>query len=317
MIKTSFRGNYTYCGTYAVFDSGVDAGKIDKNRFEILTSVPFGVLHSDECSHRLISPIYEPFHGIKRACDILNKKYTEKSFDDKNVAQSYLLERLDGGPVVIGPIEMSKLNYLPLCQIYDRVPHYISLYKDKNNKIRVNDSEGVIGHILEIEEFMIMWDSDNLVESPHKFNIGYIESEGELPCEKEQVVKAVKNCCKNLENARNINQGPYAFEKLWNSICNTEGNKYKNFLFFDMEIFIQRKILMYSLINWTKKDFPCNFMRIEDIIDKQIYTAAQINYSIRNGVIKRDYKFFHELSLLEDELTEIFCEVCENECWDY
>lgn len=313
MNWTIFHGNYTYCATYSVFDSGMVVNEISKNRFEILSSVPFGVVHSNEYSHRLVSPMYEPLHGIKRACGILNKKYIEKGFDDKDDARNYLLNRLNYGLVVIGPIEMSKLKYLPLSQIYERVPHYITLYKDKRNVIRVNDSEGVMGHALDIDEFIMMWNSINLIESHYIYNVGYIESEGELPCEKDQVIKAVKNCYENLEYARNIKQGPIAFEKLWKTISFTMDKKYKNHLFFDMEIFIQRKNLMFSFINWAENYIVCNFERIEYIIKEQIYLAAQINNSIRNGDMKNNYHLFHRLGILEDDLTDIFGEVCGNE----
>ena len=45
MTMTLFYGNYTYCATYAIFDSGIDVKEISKNKFEMLSSVPFGVVH--------------------------------------------------------------------------------------------------------------------------------------------------------------------------------------------------------------------------------------------------------------------------------
>lgn len=313
---TLFYGNYTYCATYAVFDSGIDTKGISKNKFEMLSSVPFGIVHGKEYAHRLISPVYEPLDGIKRACGILNKRYIEKGFDDKNDARDFLLKRLNCGPVVIGPVEMSKLNYIPLSRIYEKVPHYISLYKDENNVIRVNDSEGIMGQALPIEEFMMMWNSVNLMESDYIYTVGYIESEEKLPDEKDQVIKSTLNCCENLEFARKIKQGPMAFEKLWETIGNIADKQYKNHLFFDLEIFIQRKYLMLSFIQWIEKYIVCDSDRIEDIVKEQIYLAAQINNSVRNGSMNKDYHLFHRLGILEDDLTNIFGEVCENECRD-
>ncbi|GFI31442.1 MAG: hypothetical protein HFH50_08295 [Lachnospiraceae bacterium] len=314
MTMTLFYGNYTYCATYAIFDSGIDVKEISKNKFEMLSSVPFGVVHGKEYAHRLISPVYEPLHGIKRACEILNKKYIEKGFDDKNDARDFLLKRLNCGSVVIGPVEMSKLNYIPLSRIYERVPHYISLYKDESNIIRVNDSEGIMGQALPIEEFMVMWDSVNLMESDYIYTVGYIESEGKLPFEKEQVIKSTRNCFENLEFARKIKQGPMAFEKLWETISNTSNKQYKNHLFFDLEIFIQRKYLMLSFIQWIEKYIVCNTDRIKYIVKEQIYLAAQINNRVRNGNMNNNYQLFYRLGILEDDLTNIFGEVCENAC---
>ena len=271
-------------------------------------------MHGKEYAHRLISPVYEPLHGIKRACEILNKKYIEKGFDDKNDARDFLLKRLNCGSVVIGPVEMSKLNYIPLSRIYERVPHYISLYKDESNIIRVNDSEGIMGQALPIEEFMVMWDSVNLMESDYIYTVGYIESEGKLPFEKEQVIKSTRNCFENLEFARKIKQGPMAFEKLWETISNTSNKQYKNHLFFDLEIFIQRKYLMLSFIQWIEKYIVCNTDRIKYIVKEQIYLAAQINNRVRNGNMNNNYQLFYRLGILEDDLTNIFGEVCENAC---
>ena len=105
-----------------------------------------------------------------------------------------------------------------------------------------------------------------------------------------------------------------AFEKLWETISNTSNKQYKNHLFFDLEIFIQRKYLMLSFIQWIEKYIVCNTDRIKYIVKEQIYLAAQINNRVRNGNMNNNYQLFYRLGILEDDLTNIFGEVCENAC---
>lgn len=297
-------GNYTYCATYAIFDCYFKQTGLSMDIFEILTSVPFGVGHQKEYPHRILSPYYDPSLGLKRACKILNQEYISKEFDDGDEALECLLEQLNEGSVVIGPINMGKLDYLAKSSIFDKVPHYVSLYKNDNKDICVNDSEGYIGYLIPLNKVLGLWKANDLVETKYSYNLKYIVQNTELPNETEQKKKALFYAIENLKQAKNCNQGAYAFDELWNTVKGS-GTKYYNNLFFDLEILIQRKYLLLKFIDWIG-DFIENKARevIKNKATEQIICAANINHHIRRKE-SLDQSDFIDLKNAEYAITQI------------
>ncbi|MCT4688881.1 hypothetical protein [Vallitalea sp.] len=305
ILKSQYHGNYTYCGTYAIYDLIQSNLKISMNKFEIITSVPFGIVHNPDYPHRIISPYVDPTIGLNKAAKILNIDLKTYQSDEKEEMYSKLVECIQKGAVLIGPVNMAKLNYLPQPRIYNKVPHYIVLYKLKNNKFFLNDSEGLIGYYINKDELMDIWNGHDIYEAKKLFNMRTIENYGKEPNEEQLVMKSIINCQTNLLNACKEGQGPYVFLKLWDMIKNT-GKKYYNYIFFDLEIFIQRKYLLMEIIEWANdiiKSEDCE--SIKRIAMKQMKVVSNINYNIRNKqkLVEGSFKQLYDL---EKQLTALF-----------
>ena len=302
-----YSGNYTYCGTYALFDCFLKQTNVSMNQFEILTSVPFGVVHNNEYAHRIISPYCDPSEGMKKAAQILNLEYTSLEIEDSSEAYDILVKQLAHGAVVLGPLNMGKLDYFAKPSIYDKVPHYIAVYKYEQGRFYVNDPEGLIGYYIPEDEIMKAWESSDLYETKHAYNLKYVTQNKALASEEERIHRTLSNITDNLLNAKKEEQGPQAFLKLWETLENS-GNQFYNNLFFDLEIFIQRKYLLLEFLEWA--DAKVGLLKkkeLEHIATQQILNASKINYSIRRKKNLSSKEFF-ELSHKEDELTAIFKE---------
>lgn len=300
-------GNYTYCATYALFDSFLRKIELSKNQFEILTSVPFGVVHNNEYAHRILSPYCDPTEGLKKAAQALNLEYISWEAEDSQKAYNRLLNQLAHGAVVVGPLNMGKLNYLPKPSIYDKVPHYITIYKYEGGCFYINDSEGLIGYYITEDEITKAWEASELYETKQAYNLKYVIQNKELPSRKERINIALSYLIDNLLNAKKDKQGAIAFAKLWDCL-EKSGNKFYNNLFFDLEIFIQRKYLLLELIEQADKEVGIRKKKdLEQIASNQIILSSKINESIRYKR-KLSGKNFLELCNQEEELTAIFME---------
>ncbi|WOO36847.1 hypothetical protein R2R35_24160 [Anaerocolumna sp. AGMB13020] len=277
------------------------------NKFEILTSVPFGVVHSNEYAHRILSPYCDPGKGVAKAAQIMGIQLISWETEDPVEAYCLLTERLLTGPVVLGPVNMGKLNYLAKPGIYENVPHYITVYKHENARFYINDSEGLIGYYIPEDVIMKFWDASELYETNYSYNLKYILKKEEMPREEDMIYRALLNAKENFHQAIAKGEGPEAFKRLWATLS-MSGRRYYNNLFFDMEIFIQRKYLLLETLEWAyKKSIIKRNKEVINIVSQQIHTAAEINSCIRHKQVL-DQKELYELYRKEDELTIVFQE---------
>lgn len=305
ILKSQYYGNYTYCGTYALYDLMQSNIKISMNKFEILTSVPFGISHNSEYLHRILSPYVDPTNGLDKATKILNIDLKCYQSSDKDATYYKIKEYLKKGSVVLGPVDMSKLSYLPKPEIYNKVPHYITLYKYKNNKFFLNDSEGLIGYHIPEDKLMDMCNSEEMYETKESYNLRIVSKYGEIPNKELLINISIANAKNNFISAYKKKQGPYAFLKLWDMLKDTE-SKYYNFLFYDLEILIQRKHLLLELLQWGEEYIKsASKEKIELIVIKQMDLISNINSIIRHKE-KLEKENFKQLYILEKELTMLF-----------
>lgn len=129
------------CGSFAV-ENSVKMLPVSAEQYEMLGGVPFG-LKSDE---NIITTLTEPFDGIKIAAEILGMFVERKTFSEYEPFWDNLFEDVQTGKfhIVLGPVNMQKLFYIPFSSFYSNVDHYLALESMREDMIYVTDSDGFI-----------------------------------------------------------------------------------------------------------------------------------------------------------------------------
>lgn len=115
-------------------------------KFEIASSVPFGVVYKSNDPNRTLDCYIDPDLGIDKALNQFSipfeVKYWAKGCDSTEAIEN-LDDWLEDSPVVLGPVNMGKLTYLPQHNLYSGIDHYIIVTKKSSEGYYVCDPEGV------------------------------------------------------------------------------------------------------------------------------------------------------------------------------
>lgn len=108
-----------------------------------------------------------PDAGINRALTILGYtfKHTYSRDTDPSTAETRLNElkqALTKGPVVVGPMEMSRLVYNPNHNFLRGADHYMTVIEDKGDFLRVHDPKGFPFALLDVPNFLSAWKAETI-----------------------------------------------------------------------------------------------------------------------------------------------------------
>lgn len=140
-------GNMTNCYTQAILTVLMDNLSFENLiKFEIASSVPFGIIYKSNDPNRTLDCYIDPDIGIDRALNQFSipfeVKYWAKGYDSAEAIEN-LNDWLEDSPVVLGPVNMGKLTYLPQYNLYSGIDHYIVVTKKSSEGYYVCDPEGV------------------------------------------------------------------------------------------------------------------------------------------------------------------------------
>jgi hypothetical protein len=156
-------GNYCYANSTAMvlqsFGFNYDPGYI-----ECLTTVANSAFWTSNCKNPFIffsSRYNNPDIGISLALTNLGFEFDEFycNSGDKPTQETLvqkLKEFLKYGAVVVGPLDMGKLTYIPYAKDLKGVDHYIAIYSIDNN-IHAHDPAGYPYIQMEVCEFLEAW----------------------------------------------------------------------------------------------------------------------------------------------------------------
>lgn len=286
------------CGSYALLNI-IDA-EIDLLRLENSTGVTFGISSFEAQFYftRMITPFtcfWDGVNTIKKICGITIKRMI---YEDKKELIDYIESSLSN-KFIIGPLNMMKLVYLPLCTQYKLSDHYIALHKDNNNYY-VIDSEGIIKLRVSLEDLKRIIDVSGIPEADNKYNIGIIEGIDTINDEDYITLETIKLAKQNIINAEENNQGGSAILRCLNIIKDTDINRWQTPLHYDLGYLMQRKYMFLAAD--TNKQFISN--DLEDSIYKQIYLLSELRESIRTENMKMINTQMDDLSKYEKYIYE-------------
>lgn len=296
-------GNEICCATYG-FLNAVQDREIDYKLFELTTTVPFGIKHQREKDFsRLLTTYCDPNIGMDRAIGLWGYRQEKKLFVDSKEAAKYIAEKSKTSRCLVGPIDMGRLNYLMLSNLYINMDHYVTVYQIEGQMFCM-DSEGILVRKITEEEMQVWFQVNELPEAKGCIAVRSFEkvAEGAKVLREEEDVKSFNDWIrKNLIEAK----GRLAIEQCFQWLLENPMDRWKLSFLYDISYLIQRKILQ---IYWTryavkffirKEDRICE---IKETIQEQIQ-ILQMMFKLLQRENRVSEIQFHRLAELEEQFT--------------
>jgi hypothetical protein len=169
----AFCGKHSGCHTLAVFEAFFEDFQLsDLFLFEALTATPFGVMSVPQDPNRLIVPRQDPDVGIDAALEFLRLDVTtqlQPRGTPPETSVRTLAVALGRGPVLLGPLDMGKLDYLPSHWLYSGCDHYVVALSVNAEGLWIRDGEGFDLALIDLDRFLAAWAAPNLREGRGSF----------------------------------------------------------------------------------------------------------------------------------------------------
>ncbi len=245
-MKYEFWGNEICCGSYACLNAMKDT-RISLKLFEISTSVPFGIKHiRNSTFDHLLTTWCDPNIGIDKAVPLWGYQQKKEQFQNKKDAYSYLKEEVLKNPVVLGPIDMGALVYLPISSVYRRMDHYIVLWGE-DGRIFCEDSEGLVDLELTDEQLLHLLSVDKILEAR-----GEVCVRSFFQIQNYDIVEVLEKSMiyaqENWKDAEKAGQGSKAFLDCYVYLATWDVQLWRLSLLYDLNYLIQRKMLQQKLL---------------------------------------------------------------------
>lgn len=294
MVDICYNGFGAWCAAYAFLNT-TQCSDVTPELYELLSGVPFGIKYNPDNKSRLLSPFIEPCLRVNDVSKMLG--YSAKLSKFKEISEAvYFLSSMDCGKrVMIGPIDMGHLAYLPLNMYYIKQSHYISVEKQKDDKYCVTDSEGILLSVCSQEYLSGIINVSDIPESENNINIWEFELSANRIKTSEYADIIRCEACKNLVNAEEAGQGSNAILQCADLLEYTDSSCSDLRLYYEFNYVLQRKLLAHGR-------FRCHNKYQTKILEKQI----NIFCHIRDSVIcndKMDYNLLRVAADYEYELA--------------
>jgi hypothetical protein len=164
-MMTTYIGNGAYCyanSTAMLLAAGGET--ISPGLIEVLTGVGLGAERKQGSSTVWFNGLAAmPDSGISRALTILGFEYTERAHDDGvELPLDELRTALEHGPVVLGPVNMRYLSYIPAHKQLDGVDHFVLAYALDEQCVHLHDPAGYPHVSLSIDDLALAWRADRI-----------------------------------------------------------------------------------------------------------------------------------------------------------
>lgn len=138
----TYVGNGAYCYancTSMLLDSIGE--QISPSLIEVLTGVGLGAVWFEEDNMIFFSNGI-PHHGVSKALDLLGFTYKECSGTDETGLEEQISAELREHPIMIGPLDMGFLGYLPNHHYLQGCDHYVLAFGLEEGWVRLHDPAG-------------------------------------------------------------------------------------------------------------------------------------------------------------------------------
>ncbi|MCB0009110.1 MAG: hypothetical protein KDE04_21735 [Anaerolineales bacterium] len=172
----NFSGNSAYCYSNSLQMCLQHAGMADVpavGLLEAVTGMPFGTCFLD-----LDQPMFfaspagtEPHEGLSRALATLGWSCQLWQGDEPAAAQATLVEALQSGPVLVGPLDMGHLVYDPQHENKAGGDHFLVALSIDGELVTVHDPQYYPYALLSLSELLLAWDAAGMAYIDHRFTL--------------------------------------------------------------------------------------------------------------------------------------------------
>lgn len=174
----SYSGNSAYCFSNSLKMCLENAGMAsipDVGLIEALTGMPFGATFLD-----LKTPVFfpspskiDPEKGLSMAMESLGWNCTTEQIEDEANAKKSLVNAVQAGPVLVGPLNMGGLSYDPNRSIKQGGDHFVVVTNINNGWVELHDPQLFPCAILPINEFLDTWNAKEIGYSTHPYTLRF------------------------------------------------------------------------------------------------------------------------------------------------
>lgn len=287
------------CGSFAV-DNAVRNLPVTAELYEIIGGVPFGMKHDEN----IVTTLTEPFDGIVTAAKNIGMEVYRKTFVEfaefwKCLFSDYLEGKY---AIVLGPVNMRKLFYIPFSSFYSDVDHFLALKIMNSENIHISDSDGFEYVRITKEQSLKMLNAEG------KFNDGinycyYLLENDYSNLNWESILDNTrKTIVNNFIEARKAS--PFIeVERYIQGILNA---KEINNMLFNTNSMMYRKQLQKDFLEWYQNMGCGELNMILPYLEDQMVLVAKQKYYIKKYKTENSKWYWKQLQALEDAIADIF-----------
>ena len=242
MKRLPYCGFGAWCAAYAFLNT-TRCRRVTPELYELLSGVPFGIAFHIRCPSRILVPFAEPYHEVEAVAKVLGYKAAAHKYDDISSVMDFLAELPPYSRVMIGPINMGFLDYLPQNMFYMNQSHYISVEKQEDGKYRITDSECVFAASCTGKHLRKIISPKDIPEANGAVHVWRFERAGDGYPE-EKFVSVIRDVAYgNLSKAEKAGHGSLAVKRCaeFLSAADIDGRRLKTC--YDINYLLQRKLL--------------------------------------------------------------------------
>jgi hypothetical protein len=292
----NYKGFGVLCASYAFLNT-TRFYQGNPEMYELLSGVPFGIKHSTNNPHRILSSFIEPCFRVGYTANKLGYSATHIQFVDSSSVISYIVKQPIHSRIMIGPVDMGYLPQLPQNLYYIGQSHYFSITLRSNNYFVVTDSEGTICFSYDRKSLMQILSVECIPESNGLINIWqFHKADYSLP-PNEYKYAILRTAAENMKNAEHAGQGSQAYIACIGALGASESHDWRLRLFFEINFIIQRKhIFSNQLCKWGI-----------DCVNRVLIQQLKLLYILREQALKKESineKIFLKVSAYERDLVQ-------------
>lgn len=304
MERLPYNGTWVTCGSYAFLNgSGLPEDYLLPVENSTGTSWGMSSLEAEYEYTRILTPFREFSSGIDEVAPLwgIELRHTEYNSSGELSLEEFPEETA----VIVGPISMENLGYLPLSRQYKLADHFIVVRREKGaKKLLITDSEGVVGCYVDFNSLKIMLSVRKIPEAKGILHIRNIIVVNEPVSQMEIAAYTIKKAMRNLKDAESAGQGFKAFLRCRDTIRETKLINLRNSLNYNLVYVIQRRLMVERFLDSLKKYnrfFSDN--RLYDALSFQIEQAAVCRMALMKGDKNEVCECLKKLSDSEKEFT--------------
>lgn len=159
--RMHFHGNVPYCYSNSVaMLLSAEGEHVYPGHVEVLTGVGLGAVRVPEGQTFL--SLIPPNAGIDTALELLGCSFSGRSGLDGSSVEETLRKELATGPIMIGPVDMGRLTYVPWHRQATGSDHYLVAYDIDDDGVFLHDPAGFPCARLGFDDLSRAWQGDTI-----------------------------------------------------------------------------------------------------------------------------------------------------------
>ncbi|MBD5450903.1 MAG: hypothetical protein HDR28_12335 [Lachnospiraceae bacterium] len=307
MNYTAYSGNWIVCGSYALVHAA-NLSYTDLIPIENSTGASFGIscAGDDWYGTRMLS-VFRDFHyGIDAAAPLWGIQLKRINGETKEPIAA-LLEDSYVDRVIIGPVSMVGLVYLPLSQQYRCADHFIACIRREKNIWQLIDSEGVPGLLVDSEQIIKMLSIQDIPEACGQYTARAVMHVNKHEMAENRIIRiryTLETAYVNLKEAQENGQGYKAIQRCAELVRDIPRGRYRPLLY-DVDYLIQRKIMLLKLLQEAEmNEVAIVSPYITAEVNRFIEAAGALRRSLNSECASFQEQLFDRLAESENHITE-------------